>query len=157
MHPKGSTQLKIRKWWVPLRSAFYLSFFVRIFKYLSINSARYPTEKTIKDIFHFLEITMIHSSTVTISNVKLKIVLKVYHVLYNDRAGKNTISKVQHTEESRRKLWSLLYYIHMTTYNWSIANVHAFSSCTCIDSYDSKCEDVFAPAYLLGYPIQVTL
>ena len=27
MQPKGKTQLQIRKWWVPLRSAFYISFF----------------------------------------------------------------------------------------------------------------------------------
>ena len=27
MQPKGKTQLQIRKWWVPLRSEFYISFF----------------------------------------------------------------------------------------------------------------------------------
>ena len=30
MYPKGNTQLHIRKWWVPLISALYLSFFVII-------------------------------------------------------------------------------------------------------------------------------
>ena len=30
MHPKGNTQLKTRKWWVPLRSALYI--FLRPFK-----------------------------------------------------------------------------------------------------------------------------
>ena len=31
MHPKGNTQLKIRKWWFPLRSALYISFFCYTF------------------------------------------------------------------------------------------------------------------------------
>ena len=31
MHPKGNTKLQIQKWWVPIRSALYLSFFVILF------------------------------------------------------------------------------------------------------------------------------
>ena len=40
---------------------------------------------------------MLHPSTVPLSNVKLKIVLKICHMLYNDRAGKTLFpnSKVQ--------------------------------------------------------------
>ena len=39
----------------------------------------------------------------------------------------------------------------------SIANARTFSSCNFTDSYDLTHEGVFAPAYLSGYPIQVTL
>ena len=60
---------------------------------------------------------MHHSPTVPISNVKLKRVSKVYHMLYNDRAGKNTMSKCQRTEQFMRKVLTLIYYNHMTTYN----------------------------------------
>ena len=31
MHPRGNTQLQIRKWWVTLRSVFIYPFFVRLF------------------------------------------------------------------------------------------------------------------------------
>ena len=60
---------------------------------------------------------MIHLSTVQISNVKLKTLLKVYHMLYNDREGENTMPKCQRTEEYKGKLRALLYYVHMTMYN----------------------------------------
>ena len=42
------------------------------------------TDKTLKEKVHFSKTTIIHPSTVPISNVKLKRVRKVYHVLYND-------------------------------------------------------------------------
>ena len=39
----------------------------------------------------------------------------------------------------------------------SIANDCTFSSYTFIDPYNSTYEEVFVPAYLLGYPVQVSL
>ena len=41
----------------------------------------------------------------------------MYHVVYKDSAGENTMSKCQRTEENTRKVCALLYYIHTTTYN----------------------------------------
>ena len=41
----------------------------------------------------------------------------MYHVLYNNSAGKKTISKYQRTYGFTRKLCALLYYIHTTMYN----------------------------------------
>ena len=42
----------------------------------------------------------------------------MYHVLYNYRVGKKTMSKCQLTEEFTRKVRALLYYVYTTTYNW---------------------------------------
>ena len=50
-------------------------------------------------------------------NVKLKTFSRFYHVLHNNSAGKNTMSKCKCTEEFTRKLHALLYYVHMTMYN----------------------------------------
>ena len=55
---------------------------------------------------------MLRPSTAPLSNVKLKRVSKVYHVLYSDSAGENNMSKCQHTEEFTRKVRALLYYVH---------------------------------------------
>ena len=60
---------------------------------------------------------MIHPSAAPISNVKIKRVPKVYNVIYNYSAGKNTMPKFQCTEEFTRKVCALLYYINMTTHN----------------------------------------
>ena len=61
MQCKGNTQLKNLKYWVPLISALYLFYFWSdLCKYLSIISARCPTEKTLKVTVHFLKTTMIH-------------------------------------------------------------------------------------------------
>ena len=65
---------------------------------------------------------MVHPSTAPLSNVKLKRVSKVYHVLYNDSVGENTMSKCQRTEEFMRNLRALLYYVYTTTYNWINCN-----------------------------------
>ena len=52
MYPRGNTQLKILKWWVPLRSSLYLSFFQsELSQYLSIIIPRFPTEKRSKRQF----------------------------------------------------------------------------------------------------------
>ena len=51
-----------------------------------------------KETIHLSKTTMIHPSKVPISNIKLKRVLKVYHMLYNDSAGKKTMSKCQREE-----------------------------------------------------------
>ena len=40
----------------------------------------------------------------------------MYHFIYNDCAGENTISKCQGTEESMGKVRALLYYVHMNMY-----------------------------------------
>ena len=77
MHPKVNTQLKNQKWWVPLRSALYLFFFWSdLCQYLSISSTRYPTDKTLKETFHFFKTKMLHPSTSPIPNAKLKRVSK---------------------------------------------------------------------------------
>ena len=60
---------------------------------------------------------MLHLSTAPLSNIKLKRVPEVYHVLYNDSAGKDNISKCQRKEEFTRTVHALLYYIYITTYN----------------------------------------
>ena len=52
----------------------------------------------IEDIVNFLKTININSSTVPISNVKLKIVLKIYHMLYGNCAGEDTTSKYQRIE-----------------------------------------------------------
>ena len=60
---------------------------------------------------------MLHPSRALPPNyVKLKRVSKVYHTLYNDSAGKNTMSKCQRTDGFMRKVCGLLYYVHKTTY-----------------------------------------
>ena len=97
MHPKGNTQLQIRKWWIPIRLALYL-LLSDLFQCLSIISTRCPTEKTLKEIVHFFKTTMLHPETLPIPNVKLKRVSKVYHVLYNNSTGGNTMPKCQSTE-----------------------------------------------------------
>ena len=48
---------------------------------------------------------------------KNKTFSKVHHILYNNSAGKNTMSKCQHTEQLTSKVRALLYYVHMTKYN----------------------------------------
>ena len=118
MYPDGNTQLQIRKWWVPIRSALYL-FYSRsdLCQYLSIISTMCPPEKTLKETVHFFKTMMLYPSKAPLSNyVKLKSISKVYHMLYNDRAGKNTIYKCQHTDIFTIKLCALLYYVHKTTY-----------------------------------------
>ena len=60
---------------------------------------------------------MLHPSRVPISNFKIKRVSKVYHVIYNNRLGGDTISKCQRTEESTSNLPGLLYWFHITTYS----------------------------------------
>ena len=92
MNPKGNTQLQTIKWLVSLISSLYLSFSLSdLFRYLSMNSTRCPTEKTLKEIVQFFKTTMIFPSTVPIPNVKLEIVSKVYHMLYNNSTGENTM------------------------------------------------------------------
>ena len=61
--------------------------------------------------------TIIHPSTVPIPNVKIKRVLKVYHVMHKNLSVKSTMSKFQCTMESMINTRSLLYFFHMTTYN----------------------------------------
>ena len=73
--------------------------------------------KARKDTVNFFKTIMLHPSTEPLSNFKLKRVSEVYHVLYKDSAGGNTMSKYQHTEELTRKVLMFLYYIHTTTYN----------------------------------------
>ena len=52
MHPKGNTQLQMRKWWIPLRSALYISFHLsEFYQYLSINRTICPTDKHSKRHF----------------------------------------------------------------------------------------------------------
>ena len=61
---------------------------------------------------------MLNPSTSTLSNyVKLNIVSKVYHDLYNYSPGKKTMSKYQCTYGFTRKVCALLYYVNTTTYN----------------------------------------
>ena len=92
MHPNGNTQLHIRKWWVPLISALYIfSFWSYLCQYLSIISNICPAKKSIKETVHFSKTIILHPSTAPLSNVKLKRVSKVYNVLYNNSAGKNTM------------------------------------------------------------------
>ena len=55
MYPKGNTQLQIRKWWVPLRSELYLSYFFRLLSLLLNNSTRCTTEKTLKETVQFFK------------------------------------------------------------------------------------------------------
>ena len=116
MHPKGNTQLQIRKWWVPLRSALYL-FPPDLFKCLSVISTRCPTEETLKEIVHFFKTTILCTSAVPIPNVKPEIASKVYHMLYNNITGENTKYKFQSTEWFIRKGRTPLYYIHIPMYN----------------------------------------
>ena len=54
-----------------------------LYQYLQIINNRCQTEKALKDTVHFFKTTMIHPLTVLISNVKLEIVSKFYHVIYN--------------------------------------------------------------------------
>ena len=118
MYPNGNTQPQIRKWWVPLISAIYLfSFWSEFWKDLSTFSTRCSKEKTLKDSIHFFKKIMLHPSTAKISNVKLKGVSKVCHVLYHDSTGEYTMSKCQTTDEFTIKVRALLYYVHTTTYN----------------------------------------
>ena len=118
MSPNRNTQLKIRKWCVPLRSALYLlSFWSDLCQYLSIFSTIWTTDKTLKDTVHSFTTIMLHPSIALVSNVRLKGVSKVYHVLYNNRAGVNTMPKCQLTKECRRKVQALLYHVNATTYN----------------------------------------
>ena len=71
MHSKGNTQLQILKWWVPLISELYPFFFWSyLFQYLSINSTRFPTNKTLNKKVHFFKKIMLHPSATPISNVK---------------------------------------------------------------------------------------
>ena len=95
MYPNGNTELQIRKWWVPLRSALCLfSFCLDLFQYLSIISTRCTPDNTLKEIFHFFKTIIIYPSRAPLSNyAKLKRVSEVYYVLYNDSAGKKTLSK----------------------------------------------------------------
>ena len=89
MHPKGHTQLWNRKCWVPLRSSLYLYlFWSDLCQYLSIKITMCLIEKTLIETVRFFKTTMLHPWTVTISNVKLKRVLRVYHVFYSVSTGK---------------------------------------------------------------------
>ena len=56
-----------------------------------------------KDTVHLFKTTMLYPSSVPIQNVKLKRVSKVYHVIYNNFVGKNTMSRCQRVEESTKK------------------------------------------------------
>ena len=110
MHPNGNNQLQILNWWVSLRSALDIfSFWSDLCKYLSIISTMCPKDKTLKETVHFLKKIILYLSTAPLSNVKLKRVSKVYHVLYNNSAGKNYISQCQHTEDIIIKVRALLY------------------------------------------------
>ena len=111
MYLNGNTQLQIRKRWVPLRSELYLfSFRSDLCQYLSIISTRCPTERTLKETVHFFKTIMLHPSRASLSNyVKLKRVSKLYHMLYNDSAGKNTMSKCQRTDGFTRKVCTLIF------------------------------------------------
>ena len=83
MHPNGNTQLQIRKCWVPLRSALYLLYFwSELCQYLPIITTRFLPEKTLKEKVNFFKKIMLHPSRAPLSNyVKLKRVLKLYHML----------------------------------------------------------------------------
>ena len=81
---------------------------------LSIISTRFPTEKTLKDTVHLFKTIIIHPSTAPLLHVKLKRVSKVYNLIYNDSAGKNSMSKRQRTEEFTRKVHALLHYVYTT-------------------------------------------
>ena len=74
-------------------------------------------DKTLKETVHFFKTMMLHRSTAPLSNFKLKRVSEVYHVLYNNSAGKNTMYKCQCTYELTWKVRAILYYVHMNTYN----------------------------------------
>ena len=88
VHPEGKNQLQILKWWVAIRSAFYQYLSRSEFcQYLSRTGIICPIDKTLKETVHFFKTTMIHSSTLQISNVKLKPVSKVYHIIYNNHTG----------------------------------------------------------------------
>ena len=63
-------------------------FFDQTFVSTSQQTESYPQQKKIKETVHFFNNTMIHPSTVPKSNVKLKRLSEVYHVLYSDCAGK---------------------------------------------------------------------
>ena len=110
IHPEGNTQLQIRKLWLPLRSALYISFFLSyLCKYLSIVGTRCPTEKNSKRQFNYSKQQRFIFWQHQYKMLNKKIVSKVYNVLYNDSTGGKTMSKYQHTEESTRKVRALLY------------------------------------------------
>ena len=80
---KETSHLKNRNLWVALISSFYISLvWSHFFQYLSTNSTRCPTEKTLKDTLHLFKTKIINTPKLPISNVKPKQVLKVYHVFY---------------------------------------------------------------------------
>ena len=72
-------------------------------QYLSMKSTRCPTDKKLKDTVHFFKTSMIHPSTVPISNVKLKRVSKVCHVLYRNSAGKTSCTNYNIQNNSQEK------------------------------------------------------
>ena len=59
---------------------------------------------------------MIHPSTAPKSIIKLKIILKVNHVLYSNNGGKNIKYKFQCITKSMRNVCLILNNVHMTTY-----------------------------------------
>ena len=86
----------------------------------------FPTEKKLKCTVQSFKPTIISLSTLPISNVKLKRVSKVYHVLCNDFAGINTTSTCQCINESMRNTQKLLDYVTITTHikiNWKRLHV----------------------------------
>ena len=80
VHLKVITQLQIRKWWVTLRSSFYVSFFLLNFSIIINKQHQMSKIETTKRNSSFFN-SNIHLSTVLISNVKLKRVSNVYNVL----------------------------------------------------------------------------
>ena len=99
-------------------------------QYLSINITRFPTYKSPKETVHFFKTTMLHPWTAPISNVKIKIVSKVYDVLYNYSAVKTLCSNANlhnNTLETYTCLYITFIQLHIFE---SIENARSFLSCT---------------------------
>ena len=93
---------------------------------------------------------MIHPSTAPLLNVKLKLVSKVYYVLYNDSAGGKLYPNANVQKNSlEHYACSYIMFVQLRIIE-SIATACAFL-------YNFMHKDVFEPAYLSGYSIKVTL
>ena len=77
--------------------------------------------------------------------------------LQQSREGKTLCpnANVQNnSQEKYARYYIAFIWLHIIEY---ISDIRAFLSCTFKDSYNFIYEDVFTPAYLLEYPIQVSL
>ena len=95
----------------------FFYFWLENFRYLSIISTRFPPDKHTQRHSSPLQKMPNPLTSPLSNNVKLKRVSKVYHVLYNNSAGGNNVSKFQRTDEFTREVCLIIYYVHMTTYN----------------------------------------